>query len=1357
MSSNQPNEGHKQPLNDPMAGFLGDEDSIPDDTDYSECSDESEESNPDPWIPHDPFLSDVRRIQWPKVLMPPKNAKEGCWDHVRYAPAWTDPDWEDNGPGRDDLDYPIKNGLMSQVRPALLAKDQIQNPTQYAKRFGIFPGRVDGRSRTSPTRAESRQVFPSGDVRTGKQVFIRLEELAAEKGYSLDDFMAQKGIDTSNMRETDEACIRVYEELLVDEYWQGIIFGDLTMDELRAEDYFTMGDAESNLKGPLHPLLDRSRWVNTRWLGFEETEPRTAYNINGERGEYDPRKNDRVWDAMQPALQLASRLLRADDPFLSAVKDVTNRFRIDDTLDRRPIEEREETPRFQFRRFVDMNDPDLVPAAKRMRQYPNFNASAFTEAALERCLQLNIRSGHYHFGTRFFENAPAGVTAGSALEDPNAPIRISICAELVWPLLEPNFSTSEKLMASFILATTIVHELMHGWGISHYKWLYSPDAYGISDPVLQGICDELREELYPGGKWSMSMEPSFEEDSVSELGHAYEQHVLGGGSWSLSSNMSLRAGPSLLGDYSGLAIHVNWPDGTPDAMLHVLSEPKPRSEQYAHFLRINDVQQYFTEEFWQISVKKYGMAAMRNPSKKPHKIFFAPETCRTSAALFRESGLGPREVREWIVNYLYTLNQQGKSTLNTYLRTLVSEACNFGLMTKRFLKDKKTRTATEWLWLKTTKFALMLVLELRGHVIGLSNSSEEKKLASFNKEYSRWMQLATSAGAWPDERSQRCHGGVYTFRQSVSNISINDHNDRIIPKLMDLVNYLEAEREHQESMLCELYKLPSQFWVHYKRGFESHYKFWKDQTTLILRSLSTIMQMANDIRACFPPWDGEWRARLQSLATAFTNIQRLLEMDNKKVGENWHDLLVTVPMLRKCRRQAHQRLFPFAKQEMLNLTGEDLENLKEFKKQLDIMVNLESYKIVLPETDVDEQGLMQRWAGLLDDVMEKKSSGSKLASVFDTRPVQGLAGKLKQQELEAEKNKWDRAAEQAAKNTKKARQKQKGPTLQQRAESQALQVPQVTPQITQPYVQSAAVPFGGFQAAQFGQTSQMSSSTPGLGTTSHGFGPYASGSSLFPSQKEGEKAPWTANNPADQAAQVNEGDKSKPYKTQPIGSIMPHPFAIRSTITKDLLNVVSEKLESSAVGSFEQDGPREGESILGRPGPQGDGELGNMDDAWEQQDVEMEGVEYDDEGQEENGDVLDKWLQGEKRNEEEQAAARDRDANKGHNGMNFPPGAAFVAKLMWDDDDTVSTSSVASSPATQESNDTTAVESDGSSGLETDGGSGLDTEVADVKSAGLKRKRSCVAAGETKRAKLDGNKREGKTWWKVVAEAWRLR
>lgn len=232
MSSNQLYEGHNQPLNDPMTGFLEDGDAIPDYVDYSECSDESEESNPSPWIPHDPFLSDVRRIQWPKALMPPKNAKEGCWDHVRYAPAWTDPDWEDKGPERDELDYPIKDGLMSQVRPALLAKDQIQNPTQYAKRFGIFPGRVDGRSRTSPTRAESRQVFPSGDVRTGKQVFSRLEKLAAEKGYSLDDFMAQKGIDKSNMRETDEACIRVYEELLVDEYWQGIIFGDLTMDEV---------------------------------------------------------------------------------------------------------------------------------------------------------------------------------------------------------------------------------------------------------------------------------------------------------------------------------------------------------------------------------------------------------------------------------------------------------------------------------------------------------------------------------------------------------------------------------------------------------------------------------------------------------------------------------------------------------------------------------------------------------------------------------------------------------------------------------------------------------------------------------------------------------------------------------------------------------------------------------------------------------------------------------------------------------------------------------------------------------------------------------------------------------------------
>lgn len=163
----------------------------------------------------------------PLSIMPSK-------DH--YAPMWADPDWQEGGLNRAPLDrHPIKDRVMSRVRPALLAVDQIRNPTEYAKRFGIYPDRIDGRSRTSPTRAESRQIFPKGKIQTGKDLFGRLEKLAAEKGQSLDEFMAKKRIDKTEMRDKDEACMRVYEDLLVDEYWQGLLFGDLTMDEVRGK------------------------------------------------------------------------------------------------------------------------------------------------------------------------------------------------------------------------------------------------------------------------------------------------------------------------------------------------------------------------------------------------------------------------------------------------------------------------------------------------------------------------------------------------------------------------------------------------------------------------------------------------------------------------------------------------------------------------------------------------------------------------------------------------------------------------------------------------------------------------------------------------------------------------------------------------------------------------------------------------------------------------------------------------------------------------------------------------------------------------------------------------------------------
>ncbi|KAH7171456.1 hypothetical protein EDB81DRAFT_852035 [Dactylonectria macrodidyma] len=1273
MSSNQPSNSGQQYLNVPVRGI-------------SAHQTDSDEPGKSSFVPHDPSPPDHRRVQWPKELIPPKDANDGSWELIRYAPIWTDPDWQDDDRSRVATDLnPIKNRFMGRVRPALLARDQIWNPTEYAKRFGIFPDRIDGRSRTSPTRAESRKIFPTGNVRTGKDLFGRLEKLAAEKGQSLDEFVTKERIDAKEMHETDEACMKVYEDLLVDEHWQGLLFGDLTMDELHAEDYFTMGAAESDLQGPLHPCLRRDNWMSTRGMGQAGGVPRTVYNINGERGEYNPQGNDNVWEAMQPALQLASRLLSADHPFLSAIKDITNRFRVDDSLDHRPAEAKKLDPKFSFRSFVNMNDPSLVPAARLMRQVPHFDPTALSQTVMEVFVRLSVRSGHYHFSNKFQELATAGVTGNPGVEVCGKLIQISIAAELVWPLLEPNFSSSEKIMASYVLAVTIVHEMMHAWMFAHLKWLFNPKEFGISDPYLQDLCRQLRQELHPGDTSRLFKEPCFENDPVCEVGHAYEQHVLGGGSWPLGANMCNRVGPPFLGDFSGMALYVKRGGSISDGWLERLSYPEIRTDQYNHFLRIHDIQRYFTEEFWQNSVQRYGMAAMRNPSEKPHKVFFAPENCRGPMKTLRDSNLGTRDIRVWMTKYLDDLAATGKDTLETYFRALISESANFRLMAKRFAQDKKRRSSSGWQWLHTGKMVSILALELRARVIMLSPRSEPQKLAGLHKEYARWTKMAASARSLPDKYSENCRANLMAFLNSICSINLDDHNNRLIPRLMDLVHLLEFEREIQESMLCELYRLPLQLWVHYKRGFEGHYEFSKNQAKVVLKTLSYIMTIINYVNDFIPSWSGDWRARLQSLATAWKNIQKLLEMDPNNVCENWRDLLVTVPMLRKSRRQAYDRLFFLAKKDMLNQTGQDLENLRKFKSHLQNLVKLESYKIELPETDLDEQGLMQGWAGLLDDVMEKRASGPNLANAFNTERVLELIAKLKQQKLNAETSKWDRAKEQTARKTNKANQKRLGPTLQQKAESDAVQAPQTPAQTTRPSFPGHAVHSESFKGRSSGIPAEHPALFPAV-TLSR----LTRRTPAF--FHRGTRDKWRRTN--------------KPLEPRPVGGIMPHPFANRTTVTKDLSNQRLKTTETVPIGSFAHEGPREGQSILGRSGPQGEGIIGNIDNWWEQQGQEMEGVQYGQQAQE--------------------PAAADQGNAEMDVGTGVSPGAAFLAKSMLESDESASDSSMTSRSVTPASSDSTADGPDASARFQ----SGTELETSR-----LKRKGSWAAAKAFKRVK----------------------
>lgn len=183
--------------------------------------------------PPGPPQPSVWSVQRNTNRIPPKRQDEGDFEHAHYVPPWMDPNWEDEGPARGASDFPIRNGLLDRVRPALLAQDQIKNPTPNAKRWGIFHGRADGRSRTSPTRSDSRQLPLDHTVQTGKQVFDELERsVRGQHGRDLDEYMTSERPDLKTLDEREQRYMQAYQELIIDEHWQGALFGNLTMDEV---------------------------------------------------------------------------------------------------------------------------------------------------------------------------------------------------------------------------------------------------------------------------------------------------------------------------------------------------------------------------------------------------------------------------------------------------------------------------------------------------------------------------------------------------------------------------------------------------------------------------------------------------------------------------------------------------------------------------------------------------------------------------------------------------------------------------------------------------------------------------------------------------------------------------------------------------------------------------------------------------------------------------------------------------------------------------------------------------------------------------------------------------------------------
>ncbi|KAI0410448.1 hypothetical protein F5X98DRAFT_381780 [Xylaria grammica] len=604
-----------------------------------------------------PPHKDTGVVRIPADQVPDKDPAKGSWKHVVYAPDWTDPDYTDSHMLAPFGSWRINTTSEStyNLRPALRLEDTIRNPTDYALRFGIAPGRLDGRSRMSPTwsktrnpmddfenqvsqlsdsereiainrsrqilqarnerRAPGQDILPEvmeamleeSGVPTNAQLKEEVEK-AAKTGKSLDQMVEE-------LKQTNPRSVRAHQVFLQnaldDQEYQRAIFSGITIDEAIQWDGHTMtNDVAIDLDNPIHPLFSRERWIDSRWKGSTATYPKIAYNLGGRREQWDMGTNDALWEAIQPTLRLVSMVLDKSPPQLEALYNMETRQPIDPEYDGRAI------PLYPgLTKYVRVEDIDLNQtyiAIRFLREQYNYDWKANVLRVLFDRLELDIISGYHSNDFRtpgfvekmeddpFFEFSLA--TCEMVSEGSKNTIRINLAAETLWPLLVPQYSKSEKMTVAFCIAGTLLHEFGHA---INQAQIYLCSDRSAQPPDQPGPITELLLSLQDIA-WSAdetgSSEPFFDDNPAHELGQDVEDSLWGYQRFPFSG---------LMRHYRGVLWFLSTQSYpfTPANIVR-LNTVRP----WAIFDRpmpLEYIEKFFRKSFWEGEFATYGFSALK--------------------------------------------------------------------------------------------------------------------------------------------------------------------------------------------------------------------------------------------------------------------------------------------------------------------------------------------------------------------------------------------------------------------------------------------------------------------------------------------------------------------------------------------------------------------------------------------------------------------------------------------------------------------------------------------------------------------------------------------------------------------------
>ena len=264
------------------------------------------DSPPDEKRPGDDIFQDARPADHAFIedesKIPVKDPASGSWNWIYYVPPWTHPNYSDRVVAQYDGETHLRETAdpLRRLRPAMLASDVLRNPTPYAKRFGIHPDEIGGRSCLSPSISDTRnpledystqvallndterthaikkthrrgifnptepnyidpnlldEMYEQDGIHTGARLKAHLAS-TLEDDWNKGDWSGMDGI-FERLQDLDPAVVNAnrnfFDRVRREQDWQRVIFGGLTTDELVQNKIHTVtGTDFSNLNGPLH-------------------------------------------------------------------------------------------------------------------------------------------------------------------------------------------------------------------------------------------------------------------------------------------------------------------------------------------------------------------------------------------------------------------------------------------------------------------------------------------------------------------------------------------------------------------------------------------------------------------------------------------------------------------------------------------------------------------------------------------------------------------------------------------------------------------------------------------------------------------------------------------------------------------------------------------------------------------------------------------------------------------------------------------------------------------------------------------------------------------------------------------------